>query len=65
MPSHTARHAAHGLHDIRLFHGAGPFGMAIVVALTSAVALRAWPGATLTLRTIARIAMLYLGNARG
>jgi siroheme synthase len=39
--------------------------MAIVVALTSAVALSAWPGATLTLRTIARIAVLYLGNARG
>jgi hypothetical protein len=65
MPSHTARHAAHGLHDIRLFHGVGPFGIVIVVALTSVVALSAWPGATLMLRTIARIAVLYLSNARG
>ena len=65
MPSHTARHAAHGLHDIRLFHGVGPLGIAIVAASMSLVALRAWPGAILTLRTIARIAVLYLGNARG
>jgi hypothetical protein len=51
-----------------LLHGAGALDIVLAAALTSSAAVltwQAWSSALPVLRTIARIAVLYLGNARG
>lgn len=64
----ATRHASHPFPEIPLLHGAGALDVVLAAALTSSAAVltwQAWSSALPVLRTIARIAVLYLGNARG
>ena len=64
----AVRHASHPFSEVPLLHGAGALGTALAAALLSSAGLltwRAWPSAVPVLRTIARVTVLYLGNARG
>jgi hypothetical protein len=54
--------------EARLLERVGAFDLALTAALTGSAALLAWGAwsfANPTLRTVARIAVLYLSNARG
>jgi hypothetical protein len=55
-------------HHVRLFHTAEARTVTLTLAWASSAAvlgLIAWSVASSTARTIARIAVLYLGNAHG
>lgn len=64
----TIRNLGGALQDIRLFHGAGALDIALAAALTSSAGVVVWGVwfvASPTIRTVARVAFMYFGNARG